>query len=165
MEHHDVSEVPIVGRGGHTTKPVHTNNLGIKHVMIHDQSVSCELGEDMLERVSQFHRAIDVASSEREYRESVERGRQRGLDIVNAQRELARSKRSECETFIRQCHEEDAEKKRRNAANEAKAKAFIDFKQLVTTKSKRRTVLFLANSLRKLLKHFWFRRDHKAVWV
>ena len=88
MEHHDVSEVPIVGRGGHTTEPVHTNNLGIQHVMINDQSVSCELEGDLLDRIGHFSRALDVSTLEKERRERVERGRQRGLDIQKAQAEL-----------------------------------------------------------------------------
>ena len=116
-----------------------------------------------MDRVRHFHRALDVATSEKEHRERVERGRQRGLDIVKAQAELNQSKIPEWETYLRQRNEEDAERKRRDAANEAKAKAFKEFKQLVTTRS--RTALFLANSLRKLLKQFLFCRDHKVAWV
>jgi hypothetical protein len=150
MEHHDVSEVPIVGHGGHTTEP-------------DDQSVSCELDGDLLDRVRHFHRALEVATSEKEHRERVERGRQRWLEINKAQLEFNQSKVAETDKNLQKRDEEEAEMNLLDAANKAKSRAFIEFKQLVTTKS--RTALFLANSLRKLLKHFLFRRDHKVVWV
>jgi hypothetical protein len=169
MEHHDDYEVPIVGHGGHTTEPVHTNNLGIRHVMINDQyHVSCELEEDLLDRdvldrIGHFYRALDVATSEKEHRERVERGRKRWAEILNAQVEHNRLKRGETDEHLQKRAEEKAEEKQLDAVNKAKYKAFIEFKQLVTTK--RRTALFLANTLHKLLKYFLFQRDHKVVWV
>ena len=53
-------------------------------------------------------------------------------------------------------------KKRLRAEDEAKQNAFDEFKEELVSRRKGQA-LILAKNLRKLLKHYWFRRDYKVV--
>ena len=153
---------------------------------MNDQSVSCELeGERMhqreggrvpgiissylLQRVIQpqgvvHHRElISRYRVEKEEKERIQTGRQNGLDRIKIDHDLMRSRVSEAEKFLQEISEKEAEEKRLRAAEEAKQKAFDEFKiELVSRKTGH--ALILARKLRKLLKSYWFRRDYKVVW-
>ena len=111
------------------------------------------------------HSAIDVATSERESRERIVKGRKRWEEIVNEQNKHNQVMTVQTTEYNKRRDKLKAEEERLDAVNKAKYEAFIEFKRLVSTKTtKRRNALALANSLHKVIRHFWFRRDHKSVW-
>ena len=106
----------------------------------------------------------------------IQTGRQKGLDQIKRDHELMRSRTSEAEKYLQELSEKEAVEKAlekrlraadeaKQAADEAKQNAFNKFKNdLVFRKERKRQALILANNLRKLLKHYWFRKHYEVVW-
>ena len=106
----------------------------------------------------------------------IQTGRQKGLDQIKRDHELMRSRTSEAEKYLQELSEKEAVEKAlekrlraadeaKQAADEAKQNAFNKFKNdLVFRKERKRQALILAKKLRKLLKHYWFRKHYEVVW-